>query len=652
MDDLAGNEPRPLDKGAYVALGVLLLLMVGYQVFVYGPQYEDWKKKKERFDVAAAAQETAAVDSGTVAEVDTTTLAQAEPGADQPEAPPPVANGDPAPHDDAIAFETPAHTVRLSTAGASLQELTFKEIYETTYAPEQSRAMDLRKPAPFRPLHPYQQRELALAVRPLDPALGDVATRDWHHEALPGGAHEFSTTLANGLRLVKTYRPPVTAPEGAEPERLFHFDVELRIENTTGAPQRFGYLLNGPAGMVEQESGRYSYGLQHVIATREGDEVEAEVDAVRSLKKVGEPEAQTSGDVGYFGLASKYFTAVVIPTGETKLAGADVEKLKVETPSHAGAAKEGEEFETDQAQAVVRGRVAELTIAPGDVVTQTFMAYVGPRQEGGIFDQPTYAPYGLRKLVYYGWFDGMARLMTWILSGLYAVFGNWGVAILTVTLMVRGLLMPLSMWSQRNMFRMQKLTPEMNKLKEKFTGKDGEMTREQQQAFQAAQMELFRTHKVNPVGCLGPIFLQMPIFIGLYNALAYSSALRHSSFAFWITDLSQPDVLFRLPITLPLLGTNAFSVLPLLVVVTYIIQQNLQPKPSDPKQAEQQKIMKFMLPLMGFLFYTAPSGFMLYFIATSTWGIAEQKIIKKRLEEDEGKPHASGGKKKDKAKAK
>ncbi len=237
----------------------------------------------------------------------------------------------------------------------------------------------------------------------------------------------------------------------------------------------------------------------------------------------------------------------------------------------------------------------------------------------------------------------------WILGGIFAIVGNWGVAILLLTFMVRGLMLPLSMWSQKNMFRMQHLAPEITKLKDKFSKPDGTMSPEQQRSFQQAQMELWRTLGVNPVGCIGPMFLQMPIFIGLYNALNYSVAMRHSSFMLWFSDLSTPDIIWRMPFDIPIMETNALSVLPLLMVGTYLLQQRVQPKATDPKAAEQQKIMKFVFPIFGLLFYTMPSGLMLYFITSSLWGIGEQLTIKKKIKADEEAKLAKSGKgKKDK----
>jgi len=196
---------------------------------------------------------------------------------------------------------------------------------------------------------------------------------------------------------------------------------------------------------------------------------------------------------------------------------------------------------------------------------------------------------------------------------------------------VRLCILPLSLLQQKSAIGMQKLTPELNALREKLSGKDGQMTREQQMQFMQAQSALFKKHGVSPIGCMGPLFLQMPIFIALYQVCFQASDLRGAAFAGWITDLSVPDVLFRMPITLPFLGTNAFSLLPLILVCLYVLQQRLQPPPADEKAAEQQRIMKFIFPVFGLLFYTMPSGLLVYWVASTLWGICEQKFVKNKL---------------------
>lgn len=653
MDQRAQQQP-PVDKTGLIAVLVVMALMFGYYALVYAPARREWEEKArdyQEWQRAQAAQVDSQLDAnGDVAPTDSEALAQGgerggdgqgASGAEEPAPTPTVAR------DEAVPFETPEHAAVLSTAGASLRSLTFKHIRESVYAPQQSREADLREPELFQPLHLYHPEARSYALLPLDPELADVATRDWEHRLLEGGGVEFSTRLRGGLVLKKTYLPPEAPPaaEGEdEPPKLYHMRLRVEVINPTGAPQQFGYYLYGPAGMVEQDVGRASYGREYVLAARDPEgQLTSEVDVVADFEKADATKVSVSGKVAYWGLATKYFTALAIPDEGTEVREADAQGLLQAIGRPLGQV-DGLAPDAAGHQGLARGLVPEFTVPAGGREVQEFLLYVGPRQDTEVFDQPIYEEHGLDELVYFGWFGSMGRLLIWVLQGLHAVVGNWGVSILLLTFIVRGMLMPLSMWSQRNMFRMQKLGPEINKLKEKYSSKDGSMTREQQQAFQAAQMELWRKHEVNPVGCIGPLFLQMPIFIGLYNALNYSFLLRHSEFALWITDLSTPDVLFRLPFSLPLLGTNAFSVLPLVMVATYVLQQQLQPKPTDERMAEQQRVMKWIMPLFGFLFYTMPSGLMLYFITSSTWGIAEQKVIKSKLEAQEGPAAGAGAK--------
>src|SRR5262249_48296650 len=137
---------------------------------------------------------------------------------------------------------------------------------------------------------------------------------------------------------------------------------------------------------------------------------------------------------------------------------------------------------------------------------------------------------------------------------------------------------------------------------------------------------------VNPVGCLGPMFLQIPVFIALYGAVNNAYELRQAPFIGWITDLSEPDVVMRLPWAIFVgHGTNALAILPILMIIVYILQAKMQPPPADPKAAEQQKMMSFMMPALGYMFWTMPSGLLLYFVTSAVLGMAESKWIKSRL---------------------
>lgn len=633
-----------MDKQGLVVIGLILLAWVGYQVFVRGPQLEKWRQediawqeeqRKRAEEEAARNGGAAPVDSAGVASADTNGGA-APVVVERPTAHPHVAD---------IAFETPEHRLTLTSAGAAVETLTFKDILDTTYVITtkglEGHDPD-RKRAPLQIMHPYAVKGVrSFALEPLDATLAEVARGDWAHRELPGGGHEFSLQLPNGILLTKTYTPPQRrADDGAskDDERdLYHFDVAVEVKNTSREPLEFRYRLLGPAGMVDDSGDTRTAGVSAAIglSPAPGEKIDVETLAASSAEKVDGPDlnvAQGQGQLTFFGLTTKYFAGVVIPQ-QAPVESAHASGLLQSTgklPSEADKAPDGLAH-----QALAWGQVA-AKLAPGEARTDRYMVYVGPKQKSVFEEEGPYHGYGLERLIDFGWFEFMARILLAILGVFHAIVGNWGVAILLLTVLVRSLLLPLSMWSQKNMLRMQKLAPELNKLKEKYTRKDGTMTPEAQRQFSMEQMELMRKTGVNPVGCLGPIFLQFPVFIGLWNALNYSFDLRGQPFGLWITDLSVPEVLARLPFTIPLLGTDALSVLPLIMIFTYWLQQKMQPPATDPRAAEQQKMMKIIIPFFGLLLYTAPSGLMLYFITSSFWSIVEQKWVKKRIEAAEG----------------
>ncbi|MEZ6065688.1 MAG: YidC/Oxa1 family membrane protein insertase [Planctomycetaceae bacterium] len=177
---------------------------------------------------------------------------------------------------------------------------------------------------------------------------------------------------------------------------------------------------------------------------------------------------------------------------------------------------------------------------------------------------------------------------------------------------------PISKKQVANVQKMKDINPKLQEIKTKYAGDKEAMTR--------AQLELMRKHGYNPVaGCL-PLILQLPIFIGLYNALNNAVDLRMAKFL-WIDNLAAPDNLFDLPFNLPFLGSQ-FNLLPLITIVLFIIQNKLfTPPPTNEEQALQQKMMNFMMIFFGVMFYHVPAGLCVYFIASSLWGICERKLL-------------------------
>jgi YidC/Oxa1 family membrane protein insertase len=245
--------------------------------------------------------------------------------------------------------------------------------------------------------------------------------------------------------------------------------------------------------------------------------------------------------------------------------------------------------------------------------------------------------YSLRDVIYYGLalFGAVARAMLAILHFFYSIVGNYGIAIIMLTVLVRGAMFPISYKQTKNMARMQALKPEMDRITEKYKT-------DMQKRSQAMQ-ELYRKHQINPLGGCLPVFLQLPIFIGLYRALMVDVELRQSPLfghgIRWCSNLAAPDMFLDWSPVMPdfishgmgLFGLGPYlNILPLITVALFLVTQKMaMPAPTNEQAAMQQKMMKYMTIFIGLLFYKVASGLCLYFIASSLWGIAERKLLPK-----------------------
>jgi len=228
--------------------------------------------------------------------------------------------------------------------------------------------------------------------------------------------------------------------------------------------------------------------------------------------------------------------------------------------------------------------------------------YVGP----AISDLLKKAAPSLKLTIDYGWFWFISDIIFWMMQTIYNVVGNWGWAIVLVTIVIKLAFYQLSAKSFRSMAAMKKLQPKIEALKERFKDDKQKMTQ--------ATLELYRQEKVNPMsGCL-PVLIQIPVFIALYWVLVESVQLRQAPFIFWIHDLSQHDPYYVLPV---LMGLSMF------------IQQRLNPPPPDPMQA---KIMMLMPVIFTALFANFPAGLMLYWFVNNTLSFTQQWFVMHRLE--------------------
>jgi YidC/Oxa1 family membrane protein insertase len=208
-------------------------------------------------------------------------------------------------------------------------------------------------------------------------------------------------------------------------------------------------------------------------------------------------------------------------------------------------------------------------------------------------------------VVDYGNFKIISQPLFWVLKLFHRWSGNWGIAIILLTLVIKLIFFPLSAASYRSMAKMKLVTPRLMKLREQYGDDKVKMNQ--------AMMDLYKTEKINPLGGCLPIVVQIPVFIALYWVLFESVELRHAPFYLWIRDLSAPD---------------PWYVLPTLMMISMIVQTRLNPTPPDPVQA---KVMMIMPLVFGVMFYFFPSGLVLYWFVNNILSILQQWQITRMI---------------------
>lgn len=406
-------------------------------------------------------------------------------------------------------------------------------------------------------------------------------------------------------------------------EESYDFLFEVRLRNTTGAKISPSYRVLVSNGILE-ETGRGMPGGA-VVARREGGNLNISRVAPAALTDE-KPKKEFTAGGAWAGLENKYFAAVLAP--RDKVTSTAVQSILVERafpPPEEPTSPKRDEPRLLNIRAVLVTK--EIPIEVEDEVIHRYLFYVGPKHDDAL---GKYREFGFDRLINYGWFGFLSKLFLWILRGIHSVLPNWGVAIIILTLIVRGCLHPVSRKSQISMYKhqqaMQKLKPKIDKLKAKH--------KNSRQKFAQEQMKLLKEEGVSMIptgGCL-LLPLQIPVFIGLYWALSLSIELRQASFVLWINDLSKQDAVFTLPSNIPILGTPHINILPILMLAAMVFQQLTQPRPPDPQVAQQQKMTMFiMLFVLGFIFYSMPSGLVLYFLTSTLVGIAETRYVRRKL---------------------
>jgi YidC/Oxa1 family membrane protein insertase len=260
-----------------------------------------------------------------------------------------------------------------------------------------------------------------------------------------------------------------------------------------------------------------------------------------------------------------------------------------------------------------------VIVSPGEEHTFTTTAFVGPKLQAQLEDVAE----SLKLTVDYGWLTIISQPLFWLLSFVYSFVSNWGVAIISVTILIKAAFYKLTEASGRSMAKMREIQPRMKALQDRY--------KDDRPALSQAMMDLYKREKVNPAaGCL-PILIQMPFFLAFYWVLLESVEMRQAPFALWITDLSSRDPYF---------------ILPIIMGAAMLFQQKLNPTPGDPVQAKVMQIMPVMFTVF-FAFF--PSGLVLYWVTNTLLSIAQQWYINKVVHE-EAAARKGNKKKKDKDK--
>ncbi|MBG0796162.1 membrane protein insertase YidC [Methylocystis sp. L43] len=385
-----------------------------------------------------------------------------------------------------------------------------------------------------------------------------------------------------------TVKDSVENKAGA-PVTLFNYARVSRV----GHPPSAGYaaLHEGFVGVVGETGEEVTY-----------DKIEKEDNAVKTYKGVG----------GWVGLTDKYWAAVVAPDQNL--------------PMEARFASMGGAVKTYQADTVSD----QKTIEPGKLAEATTYVFAGAKVVD-VLDAYKTNP-GLKRfdlLIDWGWFYFITRPMFRLIDFLYKLLGNFGLAILAVTVIVKLAFLPLANKSYQSIAKMKAIQPRIKELKEKY-GDD-------KHKFNMEQMELFKREKVNPAsGCL-PVIVQIPVFFSLYKVLVVTIEMRHAPFFGWIRDLSAPDPtnVFNLFGVLPFDPTHvaifgpylALGVWPLLMGVSMWLQMKMNPEPAD----EIQKTMFAWMPVIfTFTMGGFASGLLIYWTWNNLLSIVQQGVIMKR----------------------
>jgi len=473
-----------------------------------------------------------------------------------------------------IEVDTNLYRATFTSRGARLKSLRLKKFRETSASNSPELEMVRTAPGAELPLGLVVDRDGS----PIDDSEIDY-TSDAPAliEVRPGERPTvtFTAKTANGLSLVKSF-----TFKAAD----YVFSISAEVTDSSPTLDKIGFEYSQP---LTPHKGYYDVPkIQAYLNDK------AVADGEKDLRKGVMP---MSGSLVYAGFGDRYFLSVLLPD---KTADDTLVMDFDGTEAHAQVL-----FPSARANALRAS--SEVYIGPKDL---DILESVNPK---------------LSAAIELGWTRILALALLRTLKLFHRIAPNYGVDIILLTVAIRLLLLPMSIKSQRSMMRLQRLQPQVERIREKFKDDRDRLNRE--------MVDLYKRNHVNPMGGCAPMALQLPIFIGLYYALSNAVELRHSPFVGWIRDLSAPDCL-RIPgmPPLPMTECGGIPVLVLLMGISTFLQQWMTPQTADPSQQRMMMLMPIVFTVMLVNF---PAGLSLYYLSSNVVGVIQQYVLNREFKQ-------------------
>ncbi|MCK4859860.1 MAG: membrane protein insertase YidC [Candidatus Omnitrophica bacterium] len=405
----------------------------------------------------------------------------------------------------------------------------------------------------------------------------------------------YTANLGEQFQIIKEY---FISPED------YSISLEITLKNLTSQSQQFNPILSLSSPITKE---RFDRRFAEVCFSNN----KIYRKNVSGLSK----EYTKKGDFSWLGISKKYFCVLLkwSPQGSfmNEADAAHISSLRQKDKKDKDELSESDNLYLNLA-------FKPFVFYPQQKVSQKFVLYAGPKDT----IQLANVDEDFTQVITYGFFSGISRLTLSILRFFYRIVHNYGIAIILLSILINLFLQPLTIKSLKSMKGMQKIQPHLTRLREEHKHNPQRLNEEIR--------NLFRKHNVNPLGGCLPMILQIPIFIALYQGLARSLELRGASFIFWIKDLSCPDAL-QLPFTLPLIA-DKINVLPILMAVAMGWQQKMSVHQKEKREISetekhQQKMALIMPLIFALIFYSMPSGLVLYWLTNTLITIFYQRKI-------------------------